>query len=252
MATNLLIGYPDIPFNALSITSSQTYSTEFPLTNLVNGSRGKRAELETAFAGTHTITYDLGAGVTRTANYFALLDVKILKASGVSTVYLIADDGVTPVTVATVTLSSITLTGGQEKDYITTFNETDPYRYWIVQFASTGETKRPISKLYFGTLFDIGRDPQFSREVSSERSEKEIYEGAKLSLSYNGITTTKRQDFEDKIGDYSDTNDVLLYANSYTAVMLGTSLMSCAISDYSFEAKGAKQNDLIIELEETY
>lgn len=250
MATNLLIGYADIPFNALSITSDQTYSTSYPLENLVNGSRGKRAELASAYTGTHTVTIDLGSGVTQTANYFALLDVKILKASGVTSVVLKGSNGA-PATIATVTLSSITLTGGQGRDYITTFAETTAYRYWIIEFVGTSTT-RPLSKIYLGKLFDLGRDPQFSREVSSERSEKEIYEGAKLSLSYNGITTTKRQDFEDKIGDYSDTNDVLLYANSYTAVMLGTSLMSCAINNYSFEAKGAKQNDLIIELEETY
>ena len=252
MATNLLIGFPDIPFNALSITSSQTYSTEFPVTNLVNGSRGKRAELATAYTGTHTITYDLGSGVTDTVNYFALLDVKILRDSGVTVVRLRGSDGVTPATVATVTLSSITLDGGQDRDYLTTFNETSAYRYWLVEMDSSGDTKRPVSKLYFGTLFDIGRDPQFSRSVSSDKGDKSIYEKDKMSLSYNGVSTTKRQDFESKIGDYSDANDVILYANSYTAVLAGKSLISCAITDYSFEARGAKQNDLRIELEESY
>jgi hypothetical protein len=143
-------------------------------------------------------------------------------------------------------------TGGQERDYIQTFTETSAYRYWIAQIESDTATTRPLSKLYFGKLFDLEREPQFERSVTSERSDKQIYEKNKFSLNYQGISTNKRLEFEEKIGQYSDSNEVFLYTNSYNAVMLGTSLISCAIKDYSFESKGAKQNSLTIDLEETY
>lgn len=253
MATNLKIGFPDIPFNAATITPSVAYATANPVTNLVNGSRASIAELATSQTGTHTITFDLGSGVTQSCDYFALINAKILKSSGVTSVVLKGSDGVTPATIATITLSSATLVGGQGLDYITTFATTTAYRYWIVEFTSVATSKRPVSKIYLGTLLDLGRDPQLERSANSKKKDdKGIYEAIELSLNYKGISTTNRQTFETKIGAYSDVNDILLHANSYTNVQLGNSLLTAEILDYEFTSMGAKQNDLSISLRETF
>lgn len=251
MTTNLKIGFPDITFNALSATSDQAYSTEYPLINLVNGSRSRRAELAAEYSGTHSVTFDLGSGNTETANYIALLDVKILKASGVTTVVLKGSNG-SPTTITTIDLTSITLDGENQRDYIATFAETAAYRYWIVDFVSSDPTKRPLSKALIGKLFDIGRDPLLTRRITSDRNDKQTYEKQEINLSYRGVSTTKRQEFESKIGSYIESNDITLYANSYTAVLMGKSLINCTVRDYSFTSTGAGLNDLNLNLTEVY
>lgn len=153
---------------------------------------------------------------------------------------------------ATIDVSSLTLQGGQDRDYITTFSETSACRYWIVQMESDLATLRPLSKLYFGKLFDMGRDPQFQREGSFSGNPAHIYQKKELNLDYKGISTTKRLEFEEKIGQFSDTNEVVLVPSSYTNLLLGESMLSCAIKDYSFDTHGARQNSLKIALKETF
>lgn len=90
--TELKFAYPDIPFNVQSIVSSAVYDGDFPVKNIVNGPLAAHARLQTAIAGQHTIEFDLGSGVSQSADYFALLNAKALKHGGVEQVTLRGSD----------------------------------------------------------------------------------------------------------------------------------------------------------------
>ncbi len=156
--------------------------------------------------------------------------------------------------IADIDLQNATLTGAKSKDYITTFTESAAYRYWIPQFiTNTTSSKRRLSKLYFGKLFDLGRDPQLGAQVESKyHQDKGIHEKRSFSLNYKGISTSKRQDFEDKIGNKKDVNHVMLHTTSYDTPLLTTDLTSGEIKSAKFESNGAQQNDLSIKIDETY
>jgi len=77
--TNFLIGYPDIPASASTITSSHTASTTYPRTNLITGGRGAWSELASTTADDTYIQFDLGAATTKSAQYLALLRAKVLQ-----------------------------------------------------------------------------------------------------------------------------------------------------------------------------
>lgn len=156
--------------------------------------------------------------------------------------------------IADIDLQNATLTGAKGKDYITTFTESAAYRYWIPQFiTNTTSSKRRLSKLYFGKLFDLGRDPQLGAQVESKyHQDKGIHEKRSFSLNYKGISTSKRQDFEDKIGNKKDVNHVMLHTTTYDTPLLTTDLTSGEIKSAKFESNGAQQNDLSIKIDETY
>lgn len=156
--------------------------------------------------------------------------------------------------IADIDLQNVDLTGGQNKDYITTFTESAAYRYYIAQFiTNTASSKRELSKLYFGKLFDMGRDPQLGASGSSNyHQDKGMHHYKSLTMNYRGVTTTKRQEFESKIGQYKDTNEILLHTTSYDAPLLNTDLLSVQIRNAVFQMLGASQNDLNITVEESY
>ena len=82
MTTNLLICYPDIPFQATGTEGATAQpSSSFPLTNLINKTRAKYSELETAISGVSYITY---SGTSSTLDHVALLRANLLQEAGVT------------------------------------------------------------------------------------------------------------------------------------------------------------------------
>lgn len=155
---------------------------------------------------------------------------------------------------ADIDLQNATLTGGQGKDYIETFTESAAFRYWIAQFiTNTASSKRPLGKLYFGKLLDLNRDPQLgSIAQTSHYQDKAMHEKKLLSLEYQGISATKKQELEEKILQYRDTNEVLLHTTTYDTPLLNTDLLSVKVNSANTTTRGARQNDIRLEVEETY
>lgn len=82
MTTNLLICYPDKPFLATSIEGATAQpSSSFPLTNLINKTRAKYSELDTAISG---VSYAHYTGTSSTLDHVALLRADLLQHSGVT------------------------------------------------------------------------------------------------------------------------------------------------------------------------
>lgn len=83
MTSNLRIGYPHLPFDSTGQVVSDSYSTSYPHSNLVTGTRSKYAELATAKTGVNWIQYTVDNGQS---NYLALLRANLLKQSGVTSI----------------------------------------------------------------------------------------------------------------------------------------------------------------------
>lgn len=70
--TSFLIGYPDIPQAATTITKSHTEDSSFPQVNTISGGRGLWHQVSTATADDTYVEYDLGAATTKSSAYLAI------------------------------------------------------------------------------------------------------------------------------------------------------------------------------------
>jgi len=83
--TNLLIGYPDIPFRATSQTHNKTAATGYAATNLIGGDRQRAFELSAATADDLWVNYTASSS---TAEFFAIIGAKEAQRRGLSRVSL--------------------------------------------------------------------------------------------------------------------------------------------------------------------
>lgn len=87
--TNFLIGFPDLQANALRTQTTNVFSDDTPLKNIL-GRRGLASKLATAATGLKVVEFDSGA--TDTANHLYLARADRLSNSGVSRVSVRGSD----------------------------------------------------------------------------------------------------------------------------------------------------------------
>lgn len=250
--TNLLIAYPDIPDGG--IQASATTDNE---KDTVFGGKARVAKLNTSATGTVDYLYDLGSGVTATAQYLAIGRANLLQKSGVTTITLSgSSDGISYSTVYTnASFASATLTGTNSEDFFITFATSTAYRYWRFR-ADSGATDsyKPLSKIYFGTLFDLGRDPIYPviRTLNSVE-DKTARQLITFEFNYDGITDAKKESFETYIGRFSGEHTYFIYDSSNTYVLGGYNPVYCRILSYSFNTTATiNNNTLSIIFEEVF
>lgn len=90
MATNLLIGYPELFFNATLENQSHSYSSTHPYQHLFHAGRAEWAELAAAAQFTNYLDFDHASAMpaTRGALYVAISKARLLQASGVTSVVI--------------------------------------------------------------------------------------------------------------------------------------------------------------------
>lgn len=250
MVSNLLIAYPDIPNRSLLASASTDNEKD-----IIFGAKSRVSKLTTAATGTVDWLFDLGSGVTATAEYLAIGRANLLQKGSVTTITLSgSSDGVSYSTVYTnASFASATLTGTNSEDFITTFATSTAYRYWRFR-ADSGATSsyKPLSKIFFGTLFDLGRDPLHDRTITPTLIEdKTARPLLTFSFNYQGITDTKRQSFETYIGKYAGEHTYFVYGTSYSYILGGYNPIYCRIVSYVFTPTAAlNDNNLTIVFEE--
>lgn len=247
MASNFLIGYADIPFRAGAASASGTAATGYGSDKLVTGSRAEYFALATATTTTQTFAYDLGSGVTSTANYLAICNAKLLKRGATVTVALSNGGGAV---LAAQTLNFSSLTGPQSDDYITSFATSSTNRNWTVTITASTACKFEHSKHYFGTLFDMGREPLYTFPTKREKENGRVRVPPYVyELRWEGITDAVVQSLNSSIMRYRDINPVLLYdANNY--VLNGFTSMHAQIIDHKIEAATVNQYNVTITFEQ--
>jgi hypothetical protein len=264
MATNLLIGYSDIPFAATSITvSGATEDSAQPAINVIMGGRGQAFQTS-AVAGVTDLIFDLGASVTKATNFLYVARGKILKQQGSAQALLSSSpDNVTYTSRigSTANLSTRTFTGPAADDlfYASGFNDevagglpTSAFRYWRFRFGIASPTKKwMVAKLYCGSLFDFGKDPERSEYERSRMAPSTASRepGVRFSLNWKGISTTLRNSFISSIGRYSDVMPVVLY-DINDKVFDGWRTLHCTIQSWNWKSRSVFTGDLSVNFEE--
>ena len=219
MTTSFRICYPDIPFRALSTTSTRVFDEIYPVTNWISGPRHAYGRL-LATATDLNVYYDLGTGNSRVADYFAIGGVAGLRATGnVDAILYGSNDGTSwSVILGTTGLfSTRTFDGPYQNDVIFTSgyndtegaNNTNAYRYFRV-FLNATTSLYPLQKLFFGASFDMGMEPStYDMEVLTDRDSdtwvaerghtipsKAFYPRHRFTIEWDGVTDTKATEFD--------------------------------------------------------
>lgn len=253
MTSKLLVAYPDIPARALVETSGLTYDDDTPARASIMGMRHCLSQLATATTTTDYVQYDLGNGVTATAQYFIIARADILKTQGVTTVKLKAHSGPR---VGTTTGTEIfsntdfqnaTLIGPTAQDFIfTSATASAAYRYWWVEFQTSiapAACKYGRSKLYFGSWFDAGVDPNgYSYAMAEDNPGGLVFPtgGYRMSrvdqmrfayvMDWQMVDDANAQAFCDKILSDPLRRYVFLYSSGNDQILADQKLVHCKVN----------------------
>lgn len=261
MSTNLLIGYPDIPRLASSISiSGTTENSSRPILNVVTGGRGEYFQAGGSAASTAYLQFDMGAGVTDTAEYLFVPNAKWLKAAGANRLLLSGWDGSTETDIigTSTGLATRTFSGANGDDlmFASGFNDqisgalpSAAYRYFRLRFGDSTATESRnwrFSKAYFGRFFDMGRDPVYPREATLRaQSLTERRGGYNFRFTWRGVTDEKVAElFETILRDIE--SPVVLYTSSYHEVLFSMRTLHALVTEHSVQPISVNSN--LVEL----
>jgi hypothetical protein len=255
MASSFLICYPDVPRAALVVTSTRTYEDDYGVQNMTYGPRHNYGQLITAGSNVE-ITWDLGAGNSRTVDHFILGGCNVLLADGIGTVRLSgSNDNVSYGNIlgGNSNFSTRTFNGpdGDDLIYTATYNDTlsavnASYRYFRVRLEdASGVSKYPLSKLYFGAAFDMGMEPStYDMEVTTEQDSdtwkaerghtlmtKAFHPRHRFTVEWDGVTDAKAEEFDEKILSNPYRDFVWLYATTHQDPLYDNKLVYCKVVD---------------------
>jgi len=234
---DLVFAYPDIPYRA--ITFSVDEAADFG--DSLNTIYGNRASYYRKTSANQAIefVYDLGSGVTATAEYLILARFKpaILSAIAGGVNAFVEFEASNNNFSATTTVhssgaisSTSGLVGPNGEDYYATFTETAAFRYWRVRLTLSGAGSPAaftyVSKIYFGKFYAFGNtEPSYPysiqytqplRDFKADYGNLYRSRGGKLqkkfSFQWSAITDSERATFESKIGKLYDVTSFFIVA----------------------------------------
>lgn len=256
MASDFLIGYPDIPSQATRWVAASTISgtanedSDQPTFNIFRGEKWHYWRSSSNATG-HYVSYDLGPSVTSTASFLAVAraDNAITRAGLAIRLRLQAGtDGSTFGTSAVnAAISANDLLGPRSEDYFTTFSATSAFRYWrfaIEDQALTTAFPLLCSSVYFGTLFDMGvelsdYEVDFITSVNDEfRGDTGAFVPTRLDfprlrivLRWEGVTDAKKKSFLDTIYSRRVTTPCFLYTTTFHDPLDGNRVVYARLED---------------------
>lgn len=250
MATNLVIGWPEIPMAANAVDHSHTWGDSIRLNDYNNARCGHRYQLATlnaAVNATVTVGYDLGSGNTKTADFIIIARADLLLADDVTSVVLKGSNDsptwATTTTVRTVTLGSETLIGPADNDAVNDFTTSSAFRYWKVEYNVSASSALTHSKVYFGNWFDFGDTVQdisavkiepgsddfrsSSGAIHSARGRSPFY---RVTCQWRGVSDDKvRYFFANIAHNQHSRRGVFLYTRNNHEVLDGHKLIHCKL-----------------------
>ena len=251
MATSLLISYPDIPLRA-TMTVSGAASSGYTAFDTITGPRELIYKTDSS-AASFNFDYDLGVGVTASANHLIVARANLIsghESSGTPTVTLKADTSAAYANTiqAATNVSTANFYGPQSNDMIMTFSASTAYRYWrFLVTAGTSIDFCPVSKIYFGTGFDMGRDPEYARTLQRDVMRNGNREGRYIVIAkWEGITDAKAQSFISTIAQYRDIHPVFLYTTSYHDILNELKVIHCYLKIYRITQRKRPNNNTIM------
>lgn len=271
---SLLVCYPDVPANAMVVTTSATMDDLYPIENTFYGERwsfSQRAATGTSL----TITYDLGTGNTRTVDHFIVAGCQALRANSVTECRLQGSaDGTTWVnqlgTAANFLTRSFMGPDGDDVIFTSAVNDQfaaslTAYRYWRVVLSSVGSHSFSVSKIYFGSSFDFTKEPDFyDMKISTERDSdtwryprghvimsKAFYPKHRFTIEWDGLSDTVAKNVCTTLLSNPFKNHVFLYTGTHHDPLYDNRLIHARIiaDSCTIEPKKGEGNWVVVSME---
>lgn len=265
MTTSFRLCYPDVPYHALSITSSRVFDEIYPVTNWISGRRHAYGQLATN-ALSLDVYFDLGTGNTRIVDHFILGGVNAFRTTGPDDAILYGSNNGSSWSVimgTTALFSTRTFDGPYQNDIIftRTYNDTEAannltaYRYFRL-FLGGALSLYPIQKVFIGTSFDMGMEPstyemvvatdQDSDTYIAERGHtipsKAFYPKHRFTVEWDGVTDAKASEFDALFLKKPYDVYTYLYAENYQDPLYNNRLVYCKVIDSDCSIEKEKDN----------
>lgn len=249
--SNLVIALPPDTYSA-SLFTATAADASYPLTNLALGPRHLHYKASTAITVSQ-FDYDFGANITPDFVIIARADLLKKSDSSNPAVALIgsASSSFSAPDTYNSTITTATLYGGNNEDWVYLPTVTTPRRYWRVQITTTASFAHRFSKLYLGTGFDPGRDPSFPRRYT--RGMTNVRDRAAQNMfffDWRGITDATRYSFNTLLGKYRDVNPVFLFTRTFHDALSDLRVLHCELVTVESITKVRGTNHLRITFDE--
>lgn len=262
MATNLRLGRPVIPHAATSVdlqldvglTYTGGAASGYPVENLFGGNRADTFRMTNPYSNL-LLAFTLPSALT--ADFLYLANTDVLKAGGATRLILAHH---TSASYASSTrefdlnpLSGETLYGPESKDLIYTFTETVSRQYWWVNTLGASTCLYPMTKLFFGKSFDMGRDPDadgglvIRRDRPTALRKRAAYS---FDVTWSGVSYTKAVSFYQDFVLKRRFQPVVLYTLSYHEVLNNHRAVLCRLLDSTMPPIVTDTNKITATFEE--
>jgi len=162
------------------------------------------------------------------------------------------------------TLSSQTLYGFNSKDYYTTFSTSTAYRHWWIDYENSASGSLEHSKLFLGSYFDFGVDPDdiaiskiepreikeysTSGAIQFVKNEQSKY---RFDITWLGLTDDVIKDFCVNVASKSYRKKGLyLFTTTDHTVLDNQRIVYCQLTDFRSESSKTDWNTLTATFEE--
>lgn len=255
MATNLLIGYAEIPALATSSSINNPSSTLYPYVNLFGGNKTDLHYLETATSGDTRISLALPSGTTKACDFVYIGRANLLQQASVGTITIkanSANDYATATTIHTISsFGSQTLYGPNDDDYIAHITPSAAYRYWFINYNASSASKIPHAKFFFGSSFDPGLDPNAPATITrikqggSQRRPTYSFE-----FTWNGMAYAKAVQMYLKFYRTRRYTPVIISTSSWHDILMGNRVVYCKLTEMNIPPRVTDYCDVTATFEE--
>lgn len=257
MATNLLIGYPDIPSRSTIMSATPSQGAGFPYVNLFGGSKIDLAKAGGPLSPTLTISLQSQDVTGNEADFLYIGNAGLLKGSSCTSFALKgATVQVGPyTTVQTVDLTSATLYGPASDDFISIFTPSATYQFWQLYYTngvgSAPQQRFTHSKVFWGTAFDPGIDPNAPATITkvkitgAERRPKHTFE-----FSWSGMSYVKAVEMYQKFYRPKKYQPIVLMTRDWHDILMGHRVIFCRITDITLPPRLTDYCDVKATFEE--
>lgn len=159
--TYLYLSYPAIPFDALVRTQNITFSEDRPIGNIIYGERYQYASGTAAASGVVYSDWDLGSGNSQSVDHVIIANAYKLIQQGTTNAELYSSTDAASYSSVwqDASFNSATLYGPDSYDYLASGLSLTAKRAWRSYFSGGSASTREICKVYFGTAWDAGKNP---------------------------------------------------------------------------------------------
>lgn len=255
MASNLLIGYADIPNAAVSTTLSRTESSIYPYSNVFGGNKSDLFYLNTSASGDTRATFDIGAGLNSSSNFIYIARANLLQQANVDTITIkgaATSDYNTATTVRTLSsFTTQTLYGPNGDDYIESHAASSNFRYWFINYNATAASLIPHAKFFIGTSFDPGRDPNAPATIARiKQGGAQVRPTFSFDIRWEGISYQKAIQMYLKFYKTRRFVPLVLFTSSWHDILMGHRALFCRLTEMSMPPRVTDYCDISATFEE--